>query len=331
MGDPAGVGPELCLEALATFAQDVAITPIVVGDRAVLEQVSQFRGMLPPETPVWTVAQFEEAASEQVPSEGLIVDLKGLGGETVSAGVVSAATGRAAYSYLDAAIGWAMQGRVDGIATAPLHKEALAAAGISEPGHTQILAAKTGVSRYCMLLTSPQITCGLVTTHIGLNEVASSLTVGNVLDTMELTHAVMSKLRGRRPILAVCGLNPHAGEGGLFGNREEEEIIVPAMDEAIRRGINVIGPLPADTAFLPSIRYGVDAYICMYHDQGLIPLKTLAFDEAVNVTVGLPIVRTSVDHGTALDIAWRGQVQTTSMMNAVRLAATLHQMRDVTL
>lgn len=176
-----------------------------------------------------------------------------------------------------------------------------------------------------MMLTAPGITCSLVTVHVGYRDVPALLTVERILDTIELTAAAMERIRGRPPRLLVCGLNPHAGEHGLFGDHEEERIIEPAIAAARAKGISIIGPLPPDTAFLPKHRAGADAYVCMYHDQGLIPLKALAFEEAVNVTLGLPIIRTSVDHGTAFDIAWTGQADASSLIHAVTLAATLAQ------
>jgi 4-hydroxythreonine-4-phosphate dehydrogenase len=155
--------------------------------------------------------------------------------------------------------------------------------------------------------------------------VPALLTVPKILDAIELTVAAMRRMRGREPTLTICGLNPHAGEGGLFGDREEERIIAPAVEVARAQGVLIEGPLPPDTAFLPSRRRATDAYICMYHDQGLIPLKMLSFDTAINVTLGLPIVRTSVDHGTAFDIAWQGKASPSSLYEAVRLAVKLSQ------
>jgi 4-hydroxythreonine-4-phosphate dehydrogenase len=243
--------------------------------------------------------------------------------QSIIPGCVSAECGAAAYRYFTFAIEEALAGRVDAIATCPINKESLHAAGIEEPGHTEILAKITNAERSCMMLTSPEITCSLVTVHVGYREVPKLLTTERILDTIELTAAAMVRIRGKEPRLLVCGLNPHAGEHGLFGDREEERIIAPAIAAARAKGIDVDGPLPPDTAFLPKYRKSTDAYICMYHDQGLIPLKALAFEEAVNVTLGLPIVRTSVDHGTAFDIAWQGKADVSSLIHAVKLAAKL--------
>lgn len=306
MGDPAGVGPELCLRLLAD--EDIArvCTPIVFGDAGVLRRVANHLGWPNP----------DPAAINDITTPG--------GGyDAVAPGRVSAACGKAAYEFFTFAIDEALAGRVDAIATAPLNKESLHAAGLPFPGHTEILAARTHAGRSCMMLTAEEITCSLVTVHVGYREVPALLTPQRVLDTIELSAAAMERIRGRRPRLAVCGLNPHAGEHGLFGDREEERVIQPAIEAARAKGIDVSGPLPPDTAFLPKYRRATDCYVCMYHDQGLIPLKALAFDQGVNVTLGLPIVRTSVDHGTAFDIAWQGVADVSSLRHAVRLAVKL--------
>ena len=303
MGDPAGVGPELCLRLLADGRVREFCVPIVFGDARILDRVAKQLG--------WSL-----------PS-GEVIDLKAIDADSFEPGRVSAACGAAAYRYFTFAIDEALAGRVDAIATAPINKESLHAAGFPFPGHTEILATRTNAERSCMMLTSPEITCSLVTVHVGYREVPALLTTERILDTIELTAAAMERIRGKKPRLLVCGLNPHAGEHGLFGDREEERFIVPAIEAARNKGIDVDGPLPPDTAFLPKYRKATDAYICMYHDQGLIPLKALAFEEAVNVTLGLPIVRTSVDHGTAFDIAWQGIADVSSLIHAVRLAAKL--------
>ena len=304
MGDPAGVGPELCLRLLADARVRSYCTPVVFGDAAILRRAARHLG--------WP----EPATSD-------VNDLRAMNAEAVKPGAVSAACGAAAYRYITTAIDAALAGRVDAICTAPIHKEALHAAGVPYPGHTEILAERTRAERSCMMLTADAITCSLVTVHVGYREVPGLLTTEGVLTTIELTAAAMERMRGRAPRLLVCGLNPHAGEHGLFGDREEERIIAPAVEAARAKGIDVGGPLPPDTAFLPKYRKTADAYVCMYHDQGLIPLKALAFEDAVNVTLGLPIVRTSVDHGTAFDIAWQGVADPSSLFRAVELAAKL--------
>jgi 4-hydroxythreonine-4-phosphate dehydrogenase len=304
MGDPAGVGPELCLRLLADPAVRTFCSPVVYGDLSVLNRVAEHLG--------WPC-----------PDPAGVNDFRAIDPTGFEPGRVSAGCGAAAYRYVTQAIDDALTGRADAIATAPINKESLHAAGFPYPGHTEILAARTNADRSCMMLTADEITCSLVTVHVGYREVPNLLTTARVLDTIELTAAAMERLRDRKPKLLVCGLNPHAGEHGLFGDREEERIIDPAVEAARVKGIDVSGPLPPDAAFLPKYRRACDAYICMYHDQGLIPLKALAFEEAVNVTLGLPIVRTSVDHGTAFDIAWRGVADVSSLVQAVRLAARL--------
>ena len=306
MGDPAGVGPELCVRLLADEQIRRICTPLVYGDLTVLRAVAE-RCQLP------------------LPAATGVVDFGRIAPHDFTPGRVAAATGAASYAYVEAAIRAALEGRVEAICTAPMNKEALHAAGINYPGHTEILADLTRAERVCMMLASDEITCSLVTAHVGLHEVPELLTTARILDAIELTVITMRKLRQREPRLTVCGLNPHAGEHGLFGRREEEEIIAPAIAAARAKRILIEGPLPPDTAFLLARRQATDAYICMYHDQGLIPLKLLSFDTAVNITLGLPIVRTSVDHGTAFDIAWQGIASSTSLFAAVRLAVQLAQ------
>ena len=320
MGDPAGVGPELCLRLLADEHVRTFCTPVVFGDASVLNRVAKQLGW--PEVTAVMPDDLWPEYSDTIDSP-CVVDQQAIAPDSVRPGEVSAECGRAAYEYFTTAIGEALAGRVDALTTAPINKESLHAAGFPFPGHTEILASRTNAERSCMMLTAPEITCSLVTVHVGYREVPALLTKERILDTIELTAAAMERIRGRKPRLLVCGLNPHAGEHGLFGDREEERIIVPAIDAARAKGIDVSGPLPPDTAFLPKYRQACDAYVCMYHDQGLIPLKALAFEDAVNVTLGLPIVRTSVDHGTAFDIAWKGVADVSSLVHAVTLAAKL--------
>ena len=299
MGDPAGIGPELCLRLFSGEAPDFGAELTIFGSDKVLGDVALATGL--------------ELAGDCVdfgPVEGLIP------------GEISEHTGAASHHYLTNAIDATLAGHFDAIVTGPINKEALSLAKIPHPGHTEILVERSGAQRHCMMLTSPEITCSLVTTHCSIAEVSGLLTTERIIEVIELSAEVMGRLRDRAPRLAVLGLNPHAGEHGLFGD-EETEIIQPAIEAAAAKGINVTGPLPPDTAFRPTVREQVDAYICMYHDQGLIPLKTLAFETGVNVTLGLPIIRTSVDHGTALDIAWDGLADPTSLYEAVHLAIKL--------
>jgi 4-hydroxythreonine-4-phosphate dehydrogenase len=228
---------------------------------------------------------------------------------------------------VSAAIDAGLTGRVAAISTAPLNKEALHAAGHVYPGHTEIFAERMQAERSCMMQYSDGVTCSFVTVHVGYHEVPALLQPKRILDVIELTADALRRIRGRAPKLLVCGLNPHAGEHGLFGRREEERFIVPAIEQARALGHDVTGPVPGDTAFTPQARRQYDAVVCMYHDQGHIPVKMIAFDSAVNTTLGLPVPRTSVDHGTAFDIAWRGIASPGSLYAAVRLAVRLTDTR----
>lgn len=326
MGDAAGIGPELCLRLLWHSEVNAICWPTVVGDASVLSRVA-----LELNWPEWRLLVSHETWREnwQKITGPVVIDLETLRTSKIKPGEVSAACGKAAYDYVNFAIDEALAARVDAIATGPLHKEALHAAGVPFPGHTEILAHRTNASRSCMMLTAEAITCALVTAHVGYRDVPALLTQESIRNTIELTAEAMRRIREREPRLLVCGLNPHAGERGLFGDGEEERIIAPAIEAAQAKGINVRGPLPPDTAFLSKYRAECDAYICMYHDQGLIPLKALAFEDAVNVTLGLPIVRTSVDHGTAFDIAWHGIADVSSFVQAIKLAAKLSERKRV--
>jgi 4-hydroxythreonine-4-phosphate dehydrogenase len=317
MGDPAGIGPEVCLHLLADAAIARQCTPVVFGDAAILRRVSE-AARLPLTAKTISSAQWQAEWSKI--TAPTIVDWQAVDSSLVKAGVVSAATGRAGFTYVDRAIDAALAKQVAAVSTAPLNKEALNAAGVRYPGHTEIFADRTKAARSCMMQYSEEITCTFVTVHVGYRDVPALLTTQRILDVIELTADSLGKLRNKRPKIVVCGLNPHAGEHGLFGDREEERIIIPAIEAARKQGHDIEGPLPPDTAFLPWKRKATDAFVCMYHDQGHIPVKALAFDSAVNTTLGLPIVRTSVDHGTACDIAWQGKANPSSIFSAVRLA-----------
>lgn len=310
MGDPAGVGPEVCLRLLQDEAIARLCTPIVFGSAAVLEQAA-VQCCLP--KPGKVVAGLSEADFP------CVLDIGAIGLDDFTTGAVNAATGRAAFTYIEDAINAALSGQIAAVTTAPINKVALHAADIPFPGHTEIFAAKTHAPRYCMLQYSSEVRAVFVTTHMGYAEVPGLLTKAAILDTIELGAQAMRRIRGGAPRIVVLGLNPHAGENGLFGT-EEQVAIIPAIESARKLGLNVEGPVPPDTAFLPAKRRETDLFVCMYHDQGHIPLKALCFDEAVNTTLGLPIVRTSVDHGTALDIAGLGQANPNSLFEAVKLA-----------
>ena len=237
-------------------------------------------------------------------------------------GRVSAAAGRAAYDAVVEATRDAQAGRIDAVATAPINKEAFAAAGLPWRGHTDLLAHLTGAPRVAMMFYAESLRVVLATVHIPLAEVAGALTGEVVEGTIDLAARELPRFGFPSPRLAVAGLNPHAGEHGVIG-REDDDVLAPAVAASRSRGIQVTGPFPADTIFLRAMRGEFDAVIACYHDQGLIPIKLVAFGRAVNVTLGLPIVRTSVDHGTAFDIAGKGTADPSSLIEAITLAARL--------
>ena len=242
--------------------------------------------------------------------------------EGVRVGEVSAAAGRSAYDTIVRAVDAARRGEVDGIATAPVNKLAFAQAGLPWKGHTDLLAHLCGTSQVAMMFHAPELKVVLITVHVPLAEVPSLITPELVGQTIRITCQAMPRFGIAFPRLAIAGLNPHAGEGGVIGG-EDEAVLAPVVHDARARGIDITGPLPADTVFVRAVRGEFDCVLACYHDQGLIPVKLLAFGHAVNVTIGLPIVRTSVDHGTAFDIAGKGVADAGSMIEAVKLAARL--------
>ncbi len=317
MGDPAGIGPEICLRAITEPSVLKICTPVLFGDAGVLERVSKKSlGDLP----VLRQVDFARVAQIKAP---LVVDCGAMDARKTKPGKVSAACGRAGYIYIERAIHAALAEKIDGVVTAPIHKESLNLSGVKFPGHTEIFTALTKAKRSCMMLYSDKITVSMATTHIGYHEVPGKLSVERVLNVIELTAATMRLMLQREPRIGVCGLNPHAGEHGLFGQREEEKFVEPAVKLARKKKLNVTGPLVPDAVFTTGQRRKYDAIVTLYHDQGHIPFKMLAFDTGVNITLGLPIIRTSVDHGTAFDIAWQGKADATSLFSAIKVAADL--------
>ena len=299
VGDSAGIGPEISLRCADQLKNQSNLDIILYGCEKVLNRVAEHLNLAP---------------YSQIENVGVIDP------DQMISGQATATTGLASFQAVDLAIQHAMNGTVDAIVTGPIQKEAWRAAEIPFPGHTELLAARTNTEEYCMMLTSETISCCLATIHIPLADVPKALTISGIERAIRLASITLSKKLNRPAAITVCGLNPHAGENGQFSHGEEENIIKPAIDLALAQGIPVTGPLPPDTAFTPSQRKKTDAYVCMYHDQGLIPLKALSFDDAINATLGLPIVRTSVDHGTALDIAWKGIASHQSMLSAIQYA-----------
>ena len=320
MGDPAGIGPEICLRALREPAVLARCVPVLFGDAGVLERAAHAAGIPDADCRIVSLAELEKMSGLHKP---LVVHCGTVDAAKVEPGKVSAACGHAGYVYIEQAIRAALAGRIQGVVTAPIHKEALNLAGVKFPGHTEIFTALTNAKRSCMMLYSDKITVSMVTTHIGYHEVPGKLSVERVLNVIELTAETMRWMLRREPRLGVCGLNPHAGEHGLFGNQEEENFVEPAVKLARARGIQIEGPLVPDAVFTTGQRKNYDAIVTLYHDQGHIPFKMLAFDTGVNITLGLPIIRTSVDHGTAFDIAWQGKADATSLFSAIKVAAEM--------
>ena len=326
MGDVAGVGPEVIARAWADEPLRKLARALVVGDSDTLRRAITLVGT---GARVQVVTRPEEAD----PSMGVIpcLDATGQDLSTIRPGVVDARAGRAASDFLVAAIDLAMLGRVDAIVTLPLQKESLHAAGVPHPGHTEILAERCGAPEHAMMLYleappgSPRPGLGVVhaTLHVALRRVFDLLTIDSVAAKIRLADEALRPLTGgRAPRVAVAGLNPHAGENGLFGT-EERTIIAPAVARCVAEGVDATGPIAADTLFARALAGEFDAVVAMYHDQGHVAIKTVGFDRAVNVTLGLPIVRTSVAHGTAFDIAWQGKAGTTSLIEAARVAAKI--------
>jgi 4-hydroxythreonine-4-phosphate dehydrogenase len=320
MGDPAGVGPEICLRLLNHTELHSFATPLIFGDAGILCKVSSVTG-IPFHAPV---IRFDDWKQNGTPVyQPTVLDCACVDANSIEPGRLDARCGEAAFQYVTRALDAGLAGRVAAVSTGPLNKEALHLAGHKFPGHTEIFAERMHAARSCMMQYSEAITCSFVTVHVGYHEVPSLLKPERIVDVIELTAQALRRIRGREPKLLVCGLNPHAGEHGLFGNREEERFITPSIETARALGYDLTGPVPPDTAFTPAARKQYDAVICMYHDQGHIPVKMIAFDSAVNTTLGLPVTRTSVDHGTAFDIAWQGKADPGSMFAAVKLAALL--------
>lgn len=319
MGDAAGVGPEVIIKALAHLEPHSWCRPVVVGDAKRLEQAARIVGSKLKVRGL-AIDQINDAkyASDTVDC----IDLK-LIPDNLPWGTLSAVAGDAAYQFVKVACDLAQRGKVAAICTAPLNKAALHMGGHHFPGHTELLAALTGTQEVSMMLSTPKLKVTHVTTHIGLIDAIAKIEPGLVERTITRAHTVLMKSGNTSPRIGVCGINPHAGENGLFGHGEEAEKIEPAIAACCKKGWNVVGPLPADTLFFLAQRGDFDMVIAMYHDQGHGPVKVLGIEAGVNITIGLPVIRTSVDHGTAFDIAGTGKVDERSMIEALRQAAEL--------
>lgn len=316
MGDAAGIGPEIVLKTLADPKVMREHPAFVIGNAAILiRDAARFDIPLK----IRTIDQ----AHQHEPKAG-VLDVMAVSDlpPSLPYGQISADAGLAAYHAIRTGIDLAMRGEISALCTAPIHKEALSAAGVPFPGHTEMLAEFSGTQDYGMLLMNPQLRTILVTVHCSVTDAAKRLNTALELRIIRLAHRTLEQFGIAKPRIAVAGLNPHAGEGGLFG-REDIDIIAPAIAQARAGGLDVSGPLPGDTVFMHARKGRYDIVVAQYHDQGLIPVKLLGVEDGVNITAGLPFVRTSPDHGTAFDIAGQGIADPASMLTALRTAHEL--------
>lgn len=317
MGDPAGVGPEIILKSLMNSTVYEQCLPVVIGDLKILNRAQAFVNT---NIDIIRIEDINKEALEQGKVYGLDMDLVQ---DDLPIGQVSGEAGHAAFEFLRKAIELAKEGKISAICTAPLNKEALHKGGHLYPGHTEILAELTETEDFSMMLSAPNLKVIHVTTHVGIIDAVNMINPERVYKVIKLADETLKKAGYESPKIAVCGINPHAGENGLFGYGEEEEKVIPAVEKASAEGIDVVGPLPADTLFFRTVRGDFDIVVAMYHDQGHGPVKVLGLDAGVNITVGLPIIRTSVDHGTAFDIAGKGIADEKSLLEAIKQAVEL--------
>jgi len=317
VGDPAGVGPEIVLKSVADPDVRRVCRPLVIADPPALRTQADALGL----SCDYQVVTDSTPASDY--PEGVAILDVGLPTEPVEPGVVSAAAGRAAVAFIEAGVTLCLDGRLDAIATAPINKQSLRLAGSPFPGHTEMLASLCGADQPLMCFFAGDLRVVLLTTHTSLIEAIKAITKDSIVAALILTERELRRFGIDKPRIAVAGLNPHAGEGGLFGSEETREIEPAVRDARDNWHLAASGPFPADTLFVRAARGEFDAVLACHHDQGLIAVKCLAFGESVNVTLGLPIIRTSVDHGTAFDIAGRGVADHGSMVKAIKLAAQL--------
>jgi len=323
MGDPAGIGPEIIIKALSSKGIFNICRPVIFGDQAILKLELKNDN-----------TSFEILSSESIKNASFssgtipIVPVSSLNPDHTGYGKPDKETGIAMAEYIKKATCCAMAGEIDAIVTAPISKKSLQNSGNDFPGHTEMLAHLTDTKEVAMMLAGSTLRVVLVTIHCALSEVASSLNPDRILRTITITNQNLKNyFQVKKPRIAVASLNPHAGENGLFGS-EEKDIILPAINRAKDMGVNASGPYPSDTLFHSASKGNFDAVVCMYHDQGLIPLKLLHFEDGVNITLGLPIIRTSVDHGTAYDIAGQGIADPSSLISAVKTAVEMSSNRD---
>lgn len=326
MGDPSGIGPEVILKALADPIIKSVSRPLVLGDWGVLQRARR-RRFKSPQLICWQPGQ-ELLPLLNHPTAHVVCPLSSLSERQSRPGVPSRAAGHGAFCYIHVAAKLALSKLADAIATAPISKSSLIDAGHDYPGHTELLAEISGTAECRMMLMGAKLRVVPVTGHVAFTKVARNLTREKILMTVNLTAGGLKNFFGiARPRIAVAALNPHGGEAGIFGD-EEIKVIEPAVRQARRQGVSVAGPFPADSLFHHAARGAYDAVVCMYHDQGLIPIKLHHFYGGVALTLGPPFIRTSVDHGTAYDIAGTGKADETSMKEAILLAARLARRRS---
>jgi len=325
MGDAAGIGPEVIIKALNTPSIYEECLPLVIGDGKILEDVQC--QMPNAKLEINSIKNVSEARF----AFGMVdcLEVNNIRLDELEIGKINQISGKAAIEYIEKAVNLAQDHKIQAITTAPINKEAMKKAGFHFAGHTDFLAYLTHVRQYAMMFVSERLKVVLVTIHLPLHKAVRIISKKKILTTIRLTQSALIDYFGiKKPKIGVAGLNPHASEGGLFG-REEEREITPAIEVAQRKGINAFGPYPPDTIFYRAIKGEFDVVVAMYHDQGLIPLKLLAFDEAVNVTIGLPIIRTSPDHGTAFDIAGKNIANPKSIVQAIKLAAKMAKIKNL--
>ncbi len=317
LGDVAGIGPEVALKALLDPAVERQCIPVIIGEEST---VAHYASRLLPQRRLQAVAEAESAGHD--PTCIHLLDLDNIRFSEVELGRVSKQCGRAGLDFIRAGVSGCLDGRLDALVTGPIHKEAAQLAGIGVPGHTEYLAALCRVAEVRMLLVVDHLRAIHVTTHMALRQALERIRAPRILETLRFGRLALKQLGLQRRRIAVAGLNPHAGEGGLFGSEEADEVL-PAVEAARAEGIDAEGPVSPDTVFHRMNRGEFDLVVALYHDQGHIPLKLMGFDSGVNITIGLPIIRTSVDHGTAFDIAGRLKASPASMVKAIHLACTM--------
>jgi 4-hydroxythreonine-4-phosphate dehydrogenase len=323
LGDPAGIGPEIILKTLARPEVGQGLRLLVIGDARILRRAGLALGIA--DVAIESVRDPQEGS--YLPGQITLLDLQNADPLECPFGQLAAPAGRAAVEYVFAACDLVTAGKAAAVVTAPLNKAAMNLAGFAYAGHTELLAQRTGATKVSMLLIGPTMRVVHVSTHVALDEAIRRVTQQRVAEVIEIAHQSCRALGITQPRIAVAGLNPHAGEGGLFGSQEQREI-QPAIEAMRARGMIVSDPQPPDTVFLRASKGEFDIVVAMYHDQGHIPIKLLAFDVGVNVSIGLPIIRTSVDHGTAFDIAGKGIAREDSLIAAIQVAAQMVRARQ---